>query len=155
MTSRATLLAFFAALGFGAATAHAQSTVVTKNRHLGTPISEHDPRVSPYSAYGAKNKYTTDGGRIYSADGTYLGKLNANKYDAESIANPYGQSGSKYSSTSINNPYSAYGAKYSSQSATNPYTTTPPRVYYGTSKPAATTTSPYVYTPPCYYNCKP
>ena len=159
MTSKTTLFALLAGLGLSAGTAQAQSTVITANPYLGTPISQYDSRVSPYSPDGAKNKYTTSGGRVYAADGTYLGKLNANKYDAESVANPYGKYGSKYSSTSVNNPYSTYGSTYSSQSATNPYTTTPPRVYYGTSAPAAkaapSSTSPYTYTPPCYYNCKP
>lgn len=107
------------------------STVVTANPYIGSAISNYDPRVNKYSTDGAQNKYTTGGGRVYAADGTYLGKLNANKYDPESVANPYGQYGSKYSSTSINNPYSQYGSKYSAQSATNPYTVTPPRVIYG------------------------
>ena len=107
------------------------STVITANPYAGVPISKYDPRVNKYSTDGAYNRYTTGGGRIYAEDGTYLGKLNANKYDPESVANPYGQYGSKYSPTSINNPYSQYGSKYSSQSARNPYSTTPPRVIYG------------------------
>ena len=107
------------------------STVITANPYIGTPISKYDSRVNKYSTDGAQNPYTTGGGRIYAEDGTYLGKLNANKYDPESVANPYGQYGSKYSSTSINNPYSQYGSKYSPKSATNPYAITPPRVIYG------------------------
>ena len=69
-----------------------------------------------------------DGGRIYGQDGTYLGRLNANRYDPESVANPYGRYGSPYSSTSINNPYSPYGSPYSNLSARNPYATQPPVV---------------------------
>jgi len=87
--------------------------------------------VNEYSPTGANNPYTTNGGKIYGSDGTYLGKLNANPYDPESVANPYGKYGSPYSPTSIRNPYSTYGSPYSSKSATNPYTTTPPRVIYG------------------------
>jgi hypothetical protein len=34
--------------------------------------------------------------QTYAADGTYLGKLNANGYDPESIVNPYGQYGSVF-----------------------------------------------------------
>lgn len=105
-------------------------TVITANRYLGTPVSRYDARVSRYAPDGAENRYTTGGGRIYAEDGTYLGKLNANRYDPESVANPYGRYGSRYSSTSINNPYSPYGSRYSSQSATNPYATTPPVVEY-------------------------
>ena len=37
----------------------------------------------------------------------YLGKLNASKYDSESIWNEYGSYGSSYSSNSIWNEYSA------------------------------------------------
>ena len=103
---------------------------LTANSYLGTPLSTYDPRVSRYSADGALNPYTTGGGEIYAKDGTYLGKLNSNRYDPESVSNPYGRYGSRHSPTSINNPYSVYGSRYSSQSARNPYTTTPPVVIY-------------------------
>lgn len=56
------------------------------------------------------------GDKLYGKDGTYLGKVSNNKYDPESISNPYGKYGSKYSSTSINNDYSKYGSDYSTQS---------------------------------------
>ena len=103
---------------------------LTTNPYLGTPISETDSRVSQYSPYGARNPYTTDGGRIYGQDGQYLGRLNANPSDPESVANPYGRYGSEYSPNSINNPYGRYGSEYSPQSARNPYSTTPPVVIY-------------------------
>lgn len=128
-------IALFAILAIAAgATAQAQAQAdplyLTTNPYLGTPVSRYDARVSPYSSYGALNPYTTDGGRIYGQDGTYLGRLNANRYDSESVANPYGRYGSPYSATSINNPYSLYGSAYSSLSARNRYTSTPPVVYY-------------------------
>jgi hypothetical protein len=41
----------------------------------------------------------------------YLGKLNASKYDSESIWNPYGTYGNKYNSKSIWNQYGTYGSK--------------------------------------------
>lgn len=106
--------------------------LLTRNRTLGAPVSPYDARVSPYSPVGARNPYATDGGRIIAADGTYLGRLNANRYDPESVANPYGAYGSKYSPTSINNPYSAYGSRYSNTSARNPYASAPPVVRYET-----------------------
>jgi hypothetical protein len=105
-------------------------TVLTINPTYGTPLSPYDARTSPYSSIGARNPYTSDGGRIYAADGTYLGRLNANRYDPESVSNPYGRYGSPYSSTSIRNPYSAYGSPYSALSPNNPYASQPPVVVY-------------------------
>jgi len=61
--------------------------------------------------------------KLYGDDGTYLGTVNNNPYDSESISNPYGKYGSPYSSESINNSYGKYGSPYSSESATNPYGT--------------------------------
>lgn len=58
--------------------------------------------------------------------GTYLGNLNSNRYDPNSVANPYGQYGSPYSPNSINNPYGQYGSPYSPNSARNPYATQAP-----------------------------
>jgi hypothetical protein len=60
---------------------------------------------------------------IYSSDGKFLGNLNANRYDPDSVANPYGRYGSRYSPDSINNPYGEYGSRYSPQGARNPYGT--------------------------------
>ena len=68
---------------------------------------------SPATAYD----YRTSGNSpiIVAPDGTYLGNLNANRYDPNSIANPYGQYGSPYSPNSVNNPYGTYGNRYSPQ----------------------------------------
>lgn len=63
---------------------------------------------------------------IYAPDGTYLGELNGNQYDPNSVADPYGQYGSPYAPNSINDPYGKYGSPYSPDSATNPYTVTLP-----------------------------
>lgn len=59
--------------------------------------------------------------RIYAPDGTYLGNLNRNQFDPNSVSNPYGQYGSKYSPNSINNPYGQYGSPYSPNGVRNPY----------------------------------
>jgi hypothetical protein len=59
--------------------------------------------------------------RLYAPDGTFLGNVNSNPYDPNSIANPYGQYGSPYSPNSINNPYGQYGSPYSPNSVNNPY----------------------------------
>ena len=66
--------------------------------------------------------------RSNDSDNKFLGTLNSNRYDPNSIANPYGRYGSKYSPDSVNNPYGRYGSKYSSYSATNPYATSAPKV---------------------------
>ena len=58
---------------------------------------------------------------IVSPDGKYLGNLNNNPYDPNSVANPYGRYGNPYSPDSINNPYGRYGNPYSPDSVTNPY----------------------------------
>jgi len=58
---------------------------------------------------------------VVAPDGTYLGNLNSNPYDPNSVANPYGRYGSPYSPDSINNPYGQYGSPYSPNSVTNPY----------------------------------
>ncbi|MCL5073000.1 MAG: hypothetical protein M1308_19240, partial [Actinobacteria bacterium] len=69
---------------------------------------------------------------IYGSDGEYLDSYNKNKYDPNSISNPYGIYGSRYSPKSINNPYGKYGSPYSSHSATNPYgKINSPRLYSG------------------------
>jgi hypothetical protein len=65
-----------------------------------------------------RNDYNSP--KIYAPDGQYLGNLNNNRYDPNSVANPYGQYGSRYSPNSVNNPYSAYGNPYS-PNYSNPY----------------------------------
>ncbi len=62
--------------------------------------------------------------------GKYLGILSNNRYDPDSVANPYGRYGSKYSPDSINNPYSKYGSRYSNDSINNPYATNPPVIVH-------------------------
>ena len=66
--------------------------------------------------------------QIYAPDGTYLGNLNNNPYDPNSVSNPYGQYGSPYGTHSIHNPYGLYGSPYSPESANNPYSTGGPRI---------------------------
>lgn len=56
----------------------------------------------------------------------YLGKLNANKYDSESIWNEYGKYGNKYNTKCIWNAYGTYGSEYRSYSPFNDYASFPP-----------------------------
>lgn len=67
---------------------------------------------------------------LFDKNGKYLGNINKNQYDPNSISNPYGHYGSPYSSESINNPYGTYGNPYSSQSVNNPYgSSESPQIY--------------------------
>ena len=59
----------------------------------------------------------------------YLGRLSQNRYDADSVSNPYGQYGSEYNANSINNPYGQYGSRYSDKSVSNPYAQNAPKLY--------------------------
>ena len=59
--------------------------------------------------------------RLYDRDGGFRGNLNANPYDPNSIANPYGRYGSPFSPDSVNNPYGRYGSPYSPDSPNNTY----------------------------------
>jgi hypothetical protein len=61
---------------------------------------------------------------LFAADGEYLGNVNANQFDPNSIANPFGRYGSPYAADSVNNPFGRYGSQFSSTGAANPYATT-------------------------------
>ncbi len=81
---------------------------------------------------------------IEAADGTFLGKLNPNEYDSESIFNEYGNFGSEYSPTSIFNEYGSYGGDYSSLSPFNEYSSTPPKIIVNGQVIAFLTVNEYV-----------
>lgn len=67
---------------------------------------------------------------LVSPEGGYLGNLNENPWNLNSVANPYGRYGSRYSYDSVNNPYGPYGSAYSINSPNNPYSTHgAPRIY--------------------------
>lgn len=57
-----------------------------------------------------------------------LGSVNANRFDPNSLANPYG-AGSPYKADGLMNPYSQYGSPYSNKSWQNPYATDAPKLY--------------------------
>ena len=106
----------------------------------GTYGSQYSPTSinNPYGAYGSaysplsvNDPYTMNAPRLYSSDGTYLGKLSSNRNDPDSVSNPYGRYGSPYSGASINNSFSPYGSAYSNMSPRNPYATQAPRIVGG------------------------
>lgn len=59
--------------------------------------------------------------QIYAPDGTYLGNLNTNQFDPNSVSNPFGPYGSRFAPNSINNPFGQYGSPFSPNSVHNPY----------------------------------
>lgn len=85
---------------------------------------------------------------LYSAENTpvFLGRLNTNIYDSESIANKYGEYGNTYSQTSIFNSYSKYGNPYNQYSAFNQYATDPPYIVDSNNNIVGRlTTNPTIY----------
>lgn len=84
------------------------------------------PNEAPSGSVGNiyNNRYGNDGNspKLYDSQGQFRGNLNANPYDPNSVANPYGRYGSKYSQDSINNPYGA-GSPYQQDSPSNRYGT--------------------------------
>lgn len=73
---------------------------------------------TPATAYDFRTDHNSP--KLYAPDGTFLGNANNNRYDPNSIANPYGQYGNRYNPNSVNNPYGVYGNRYSPQYS-NPY----------------------------------
>jgi len=65
---------------------------------------------------------------IEAADGTFLGRLNPNRLDTESIFNQFGAYGNKFSQFSIFNKFSNYGSQFSLLSPYNRFSQTPPKV---------------------------
>jgi hypothetical protein len=71
---------------------------------------------------------------VRAADGTFLGSLNPNRYDTNSLFNRYGTYGNRYNQLSIFNRYSPYGGSYSEQSPYNPRARRPPEIWSGNKK---------------------
>jgi hypothetical protein len=66
---------------------------------------------------------------IAAEDETFLGKLNPNHFDNDSIFNQFGPYGNRFSQTCIFNPYSPYGGLYSQFSPFNQFASSPPLIY--------------------------
>ena len=65
---------------------------------------------------------------IYGGRGhdIYLGCINCNDFDANSVWNEYGKYGNSYNSISIWNEYGTYGNEFSQYSPWNEYASDPP-----------------------------
>jgi hypothetical protein len=68
---------------------------------------------TPASAQDYRTDYNSP--KLIAPDGTYLGNLNNNQFDPNSVNNPFGQYGNPFSHKSVNNPFSQYGNPYSQQ----------------------------------------
>ncbi len=66
---------------------------------------------------------------IYGQDGTFLGVVDTNRFNSDSVCNGFGTYGSRYSSYSIWNEYGTYGGDYGINSAFNEYGSYPPILY--------------------------
>ena len=69
------------------------------------------------------------GAILVAADGTFLGNINNNPFDSDSLANSFGTYGNQFSFLSIWNEFATYGNAFSSYSPYNSFTSTPPEMY--------------------------
>jgi hypothetical protein len=91
-------------------------------------ISQIAPnRNGDYSSYGG---YTSQNISL-PAPATAIRALGVNRYNPNSLANPYG-AGSPYKADGLMNPYSQYGSPFSNKSWRNPYATDAPKLYDST-----------------------
>lgn len=110
-------------LGSVAVLTMALTTSVSAQTYLGNlTANPYLPKAPPQPANTFNNPYggSHDSPKLYDSQGNFHGNLNSNKYDPDSVANPYGRYGSKYSNDSINNPYGA-GSRYNQDSPNNPF----------------------------------
>ena len=66
---------------------------------------------------------------IEAGDGTFLGKLNPDNFDEESIFNKFGTYGNKFFPSSIFNQFSTYGNQFNALSPYNQFSTNPPKLF--------------------------
>lgn len=64
--------------------------------------------------------------QLKTPSGVFLGNVNRNRFDNNSLSNQYGPFGSRYGAESIFNKYSQYGSPYGSESPYNKFSTSPP-----------------------------
>lgn len=65
--------------------------------------------------------------KLFGGDDTFLGNVNKNPYDIDSLSNQFGQYGNSFSSLSIFNDFAQFGNPYSHLSPLNEFSRTPPR----------------------------
>jgi hypothetical protein len=91
-------------------------------------------------------KTGTNRGRSYleGGNGVFLGNIDTNRFDRNSISNTYGPYGSRYSQTSVLNQYSQYGSQYGPYSIRNPNAIRPPKLYVNGSYIGQVSSNPHV-----------
>lgn len=72
---------------------------------------------------------------LVSPDGKYLGNLNSNRFDPNSVSNQFGRYGSQFSPDSINNQFGTYGSRFSNKSPNNPFATQSPMIFGAPASP--------------------
>ncbi len=100
---------------------------------IDSAISQKDRNIAAMNAFATGVNQSYQATSMYDAGSTRsytptLGSHSTNRYDPDSLANPYG-AGSRYKSDGLMNPYSRYGSRYSNESWTNPYATNAPKLY--------------------------
>ncbi len=69
---------------------------------------------------------------VFAANGQFLGVINDNPFDPNSLCNPFGNYGSKFSASSIWNQFGDYGSNFATYSAFNNFTSTAPVIFANT-----------------------
>lgn len=73
--------------------------------------------------------YVPMGTTLWAQDGTFLGNVNSNAFDSNSLANSFGTYGNRFNPLSIWNSFGLYGSTFGLYSPWNTMTTTPPIIY--------------------------
>jgi hypothetical protein len=79
--------------------------------------------------WGQMRGFGAGGPGIVAPNGQYLGRLNGNRFDPDSVANPFGRYGSRFSEDSINNEFGRWGSRFSPDGVRNPYGTGGPTLW--------------------------
>ena len=106
-----------------------------------TASAQLQPTTPFTNGYGYNPHIESD---LVAADGTHLGRVTVNPFDADSISNPSGLYGSRFSRTSIRNPFGRYGSPFSPSSAFNDFAPNPPRIIQNNRVVGIATTNPHV-----------
>jgi hypothetical protein len=82
--------------------------------------------------------------RIVAADGQFLGMI-SDRFQEDSVLNPFGAFGNPHEPKSIWNQFGKYGSQFEDTSAFNPHANKPPHVFIkGDREPYALTVNPLI-----------